>query len=233
MLQPGFDAQALTQKFAQATAKQGESLRQAVFDATLKALQGCELTLANVRKVLKNVTEAASAGTAQNALPGVDAEAMLGKATAGIDGALLQAVQAHRKALQQFVDQGMGLQDERMQGALENIEKMEDVFFKALGTAAKSMDGAMQGPWSQALAALKLKGSDTGAGAHASLEQLAGRAQAALQDNRSASLKHMQTLMTGYAAMVSGVLVGMSDAFAPAAAEAEAKAAPAKSRKKV
>ena len=43
----------------------------------------------------------------------------------------------------------------------------------------------------------------------------------------------MQTLMTGYAAMVSGVLVGMSDAIAPAAAEAEAKAAPAKSRKKV
>ena len=225
MMKSGFDAEALTEQFAQATAKQGDALRKAVSDATLKALQGRELTLDNVRKVLKKVTEAASAGAAKNVLPGVDAEALLGKATAGIDAALLQAVQAHRKALQQFVDQGVGLKDERLQSAMVNIEKMEDVFFKAVGSAAKGMDGALQGPWQQVLAGLKLNGSETGAMASASLEQLAGRAQAALQDGRSAGLRGMQTLMDGYAAMVSGVLIGMSDALAPSATTAGATSA--------
>ena len=226
MMKSGFDAEALTEQFAQATAKQGEALRKAVSEATLKALQGRELTLDTVRKVLKKVTEAASAGAAQNGLPGVDAQALLGQATAGIDAALLQAVQAHRKALQQFVDQGVGLTDDRMQSALANIENMEDVFFKAVRTAAKGVDGALQGPWQQVLAGLKLNGSGTGAMATASLEQLAGSAHAALQDGRSASLRSMRTLMGGYSAMVSGVLIGMSDALAPSGAAAPAAPSP-------
>ena len=52
----------------------------------------------NVRKVLKTVTQAASTGAAKNVLPGVDVEALLGKAFAGMDAALLKSVEAQRKA---------------------------------------------------------------------------------------------------------------------------------------
>src|SRR5436305_15334719 len=103
MLKSGLDPDALTSMFAQASAKQGEALRKAVSDATLRALQGRELTLENIRKVVKNVAEAASTGIARNAAPQVDVEGLIGKALGGIDAALLQAVEANRKALEQVL----------------------------------------------------------------------------------------------------------------------------------
>ena len=99
MIKAGIDQDALITMFAEASAKQGEALRKAVSEATLRALQGRELTLDNIKKVVKNVAEAASAGIARNPAPAIDVEGLLGMALGGIDSALLQAVEANRKAL--------------------------------------------------------------------------------------------------------------------------------------
>jgi phosphoheptose isomerase len=230
MIKSGFDASALADQFAQATTKQGEALRKAVSEATLKALQGRELTLENIRKALKQVTDAASAGAAKNLMPSVDVEALLGKAVAGMDAAVLQTVQAHRKALQQFVDQGIGLQDTQMKSAMANVEKMEDVFFKTIGASAQRADAALQGPWKQALDAMKMKGTETGMQAASSIEELTAQAEKVLREGRSAGMRNAQALMKGYAALVSGVLIGMSDALQPQATAAQAS--PSKTRKK-
>jgi len=231
MTKSGFDASALADMFSQATTKQGEALRKAVSEATLKALQGRELTLDNIRKALKQVTDATSAGVAKNLLPSVDVEALLGKAVAGMDAAVLQTVQAHRKALQAFVDQGIGLQDTQMKSALANVEQMEDMFFKTIGSSAKSADAALQGPWKQVLDAMKMKGTETGLHAASSLEELTAQAEKMLREGRSTSMRNAQALMKGYAALVSGVLIGMTDALQPQAASAP-QAAPSKARKK-
>ena len=227
MIKAGIDQDAMTQMFAQATRKQGEALRKSVSDATLKALQGRELSMENIKKVLKSVTTAAGAGAAQNPLGPVDIEALLGQAFAGMDSALLQAVEAHHKALQQFVDQGVGLQDKQMKGALANIETLEDTFFAAVTQAAKAASGPMQAPWDQVLGAMKLKGTETGVQATQTVEQLMAQAQVALRDSRAAGTKAVQAMLGGYAAMVSGVLIGMSDGLrggeAPAPAAKSAK----------
>ena len=211
MFKAGIDQDAITKMFSEATAKQGEALRKGVGEATLKALQGRELTMENIKKVLKSVTTAASAGAAQNAAGPVDVEAMLTKAFAGMDGALLQAVEAHRKALQQFVDQGTGLQEKQLKGAIANIEKMEDTFFATVTKAAQGASGPMQGPWEHVLSAMKMKGTDTGAQATQTVEQLMAQAQATLREGRAASVKTAQAMLDGYAALVSGVLIGMSE----------------------
>ncbi|MDH5539958.1 MAG: hypothetical protein OEY03_11200 [Rhizobacter sp.] len=213
MIKSGIDQDAIAKMFAQASAHQGDALRKAVSDMMLKALQGRELTLSNVRSVLKATTDAASSGAAKNVLPAVDVEALLAKATAGMDAALLQAVQAHRKALQQFVDQGVGVQDKQMKSALANIEKMEDMFFTTVSKAAAEADVALKGPWEQVLSAMKMKGTDTGAQARASLEQLTAQAQSALREGRAAGMRSAQAMMDSYAALVSGVLIGMSDSL--------------------
>ena len=88
----GIDQQGLINMFAEATAKQGEQVRKTVYEATLKALQGRELTLQNIRTALKSVTQAINAGAAKNALPEVDVESMIGQAIEGMDDALLKAV---------------------------------------------------------------------------------------------------------------------------------------------
>lgn len=230
MFKAGIDQDAIVTMFSQATAKQGEALRKAVSEATLKALQGRELTMENIKKVLKSVTSAASTGAAQNVASPVDVEAMLTKAFAGMDGALLQAVEAHRKALQQFVEQGTGLQEKQLKGAIANIEKMEDTFFATVTKAAQAASGPMQGPWEHVLSAMKMKGTDTGAQATQTVEQLMVQAQATLREGRAAGAKTAQAMLDGYAALVSGVLIGMSEGL-QSGGSADAGAA-AKTKKK-
>ncbi len=161
MIKSGIDASALVDQFAQATAKQGEALRKAVSEATLKALQGRELTLDNIRKVLKTVTDAASAGAAKSGLPSVDVRRRCSaKAFAGMDAAAAaDGARRNRKALQQFVDQGIGLQDKQMKSAMANLEKMEDMFFKAIGSSAKSAERPCRGRGSRCSTAMKMKGT--------------------------------------------------------------------------
>ena len=220
MMKAGIDQDAIIDMFSQATARQGDALRKAVSEATLKALQGRELTLENIRKVLKTVTQASTAGAALNPAGPVDVEAMLGKAFAGMDAALLQAVQANQKALEQFVGQGVGLQDKQMKSALANIEKMEDVFFSTVSKAVQGASGPMQGPWEQVLKGMKLSGTDTGAQATQSVEQLMQQAQTALRDGRAGGVRAAQAMMDSYAALVSGVLIGMSEGLSQGGTEA-------------
>ena len=210
MMKSGIDQDALIRQFAEASSKQGEALRKTVAEATLKALQGRELTLENIRKVIKSVTQAASAGAAQNPAPAVDVEAMLGKALAGMDAALLQAVEANRKALAQFVEHGAGLQEKQLKEAIANVEKMEDVFFAAVAKASQG-SGPLQGQWEQVLGALKMKGTDTGAQASAAVEQVMSQAQSALREGRATGMRAAQAMLDSYAALVSGVLIGMSE----------------------
>jgi len=157
------------------------------------------------------VTQAASTGAAQSGLPQVDVEALLGKAFAGMDGALLQAVEANRRALQQFVDQGVGLQEGPLQNALADLEKMEDVFISTVSKAAQGAGAQLQAPWGQVLESMKLKGTSTGAQAASTVEQLMAQAQSAMRDSRAMGLRTAKALMDSYSALVSGVLIGMSE----------------------
>jgi hypothetical protein len=76
---------------------------------------------------------------------------------------------------------------------------------------------------------MKMKGTDTGGQAASAVEQLMAQTQAALRDSRSAGLRTAQALMDGYSAMVSGVLIGMSEGLQQGSAST---AAAAKTRKK-
>ena len=228
MIKSGIDHDAMVAMFSEASAKQSEVLRKAVSEATLKALQGRELTLQNIRGVLKTVTQAASAGAAQNAAPPVDVEALLGTAFAGMDAALLQAVEANRKALQQFVDQGVGLQEERVQSALADLEKMEDMFISTVSKAAQSAAAPLQDQWGHVIESMKLKGTDTGAQAASTVEQLMAQAQSAMRDSRAIGARTAKALMESYSALVSGVLIGMSQGLQ----QGGAASAPKGTRKK-
>lgn len=211
MMKSGIDQKALADMFTNATSKQGEALRQAVSSATLKALQGREMTVKNIQGVLKSVTQAASAGAAGSSLPAVDVEALLGKALAGMDAALLQAVEAQRKALEQFVEQGVSTQEKQLKGALGDLEKMEDMFFSTVTKAAQAASEQLQGPWTQVLESMQMKGTASGAQATATVEQLMASAQQASREGRAAGAKAAEALMKGYATLVSGVLIGMSE----------------------
>lgn len=213
MPKPMFDVDALIAQFESATAQQGTQLRKATTEATLAALQGRELTLKNIRAALKQVAEAASAGAAKNAMPGVDAEGLLDQAVAGMDAAMLKAVEANRVALATLTQQGADLREKHLSKALADLEKMEDTLFDAVKKAAAGAGEPLAGAWGPVLEKMQAGGTLSGAKAAATAEQMAEQMQQAMRSTRAASLRAAQALAESYTAMVSGVLIGMSDAL--------------------
>jgi len=112
------------------------------------------------------------------------------------------------------------LQDKQMQTALANIEKMEDVFFSTVGKAAQGAGSQLQGPWEQVLKGMKLSGTDTGAQATETVEQLVAQARTTLREGRATSMRAAQAMMDSYAALVSGVLIGMSEGLTQGVSDA-------------
>jgi hypothetical protein len=227
----GFEPDALVEMFATASAKQTAQVKDAVTRATLAALQGRELTIKNIRDALKRVGEAANAGVMKNSLPAADAEKLLSGAVSGMDQALLKAVEANQRALQQIVQQGADLKDKHLKKALDDLEKFEDLLFGAIKSAAGSAGSKIAGPWEQVLDRMKAGGTLSGAQASATVEDLAAQMQSAIRTGRAASLRAAQTLAESYTALVSGVLIGMSDALRQGAAAPPAPA-PAAAKKR-
>ena len=213
MAKPMFDADALISMFQGATARQGAQLQKAASDATLAALQGRELSLKNIRGALKQVAEAASAGVAKNMVAGVDPEALLDKAVAGMDQAMLKAVEANRTALSTLMAQGADMRDKHLQKALDDLEKMEDSLLGAVKKAAEGAGAPLANAWGPILEKMQAGGTLSGAQANITAEQLAAQMQTAVRSSRAASMKAAQALAESYTAMVSGVLIGMSEAL--------------------
>jgi hypothetical protein len=69
----------------------------------------------------------------------------------------------------------------------------------------------MQGPWQHVLEAMKVKGSDSGAKAASTVEQMMSQTQQAVRAGRASGLKAAQAMLDSYSALVSGVLIGMSE----------------------
>jgi hypothetical protein len=87
--------------------------------------------------------------------------------------------------------------------------------------------GPMQGAWSEVLDKLQIKGSGMGAHAQDTIEQLTTQAQASLREGRAMGLKAAHALLDSYAALASGVLIGMSQGLKQEdAGDSEARAKP-------
>ena len=214
MTKPGFDSEALISMFENASARGGAKLREGVEQATLAALQGRELTLKNIRGALESVTAAVSQGAARN-VAGIDAAGMVDKAVKGMDDALAKAVQANRAALQQFVDRGADLREKQWKKALEDLDRFEETL---MGAVRKAADGAgpLTAPWQQVLEKMQAGGTASGASAATTAEQFASQMQDGLRSSRMAGMRVAKALADSYAAMASGVLVGMQAAMSGA-----------------
>jgi uncharacterized protein (DUF2062 family) len=213
MTQPMFDPEALVAMFEQASAQHTEQLRKATSGALLAAMQGRELTLKNLRSAMKSVAEAASAGVAKNTLPGVDPQAMLDSAVAGMDDAMLKAVEANRVALQQLSNQGADLREKHLSKALDDLDKLEDTMFATLKKAADGAGAPLAAAWGGVLEKVQAGGTLSGAQASATVEQMAEQMTSAMRQTRRASVRAATAMAESYAALASGVLLGMAEAL--------------------
>jgi hypothetical protein len=144
MIKVPVDADEMLKNMAAEAVRQGDDVRNAVRELTLKALRSRELSLTHIRQVLKTITEGVSMGSAQ---PGVKVEQTFESALAGMDDALLKVVEANRMALQQFASHGQSFRESHVKKALTDLEKLEDDFLKTVKQAAAKSTKQLKQRW--------------------------------------------------------------------------------------
>jgi hypothetical protein len=198
----------LKQMTAQAVA-QGESLRSTVRDVTLQALQSRELSLAQIKSVIKSVTQGVNLGAMQGNL---DGDEIFEQALAGMDDALLKVVEASRIALHQIAGEGE-FRDSNLKKALGDLEKLEDEFLATVKKAASGAGMPFKSQWSGALEEQMSAGTATGQQVMAMMEQYGSQIQKAARAQRDAGFRAAHALAQNFATLASGVLIGLTEAM--------------------
>jgi hypothetical protein len=200
----------LLKQMASESFKQGENLRAAVRDLTLQALQARELTLAQIKQVVRSVTEGVNLGAAGT---NIDVEKALSDAVSGMDDALLKAAQASQLALRQLTGAGQEFEQSQLRQALDDLERLEDEFLTTIKQASDSASEKVRSQWAEVLKNTKVTGTDTGGQVTAMAEEFGKRVQAGIRESRAASFKGAHALSQNYATLASGVLIGLSEAL--------------------
>jgi hypothetical protein len=189
--------------------KQQTKIRSAVRDIMLKALQARELGLGQINSVVRNVTAGVNAGLGDKA----NVEKVLADAVAGMDDALLKVVEANQVALTKLTEGGASFEESSVKKALEELEKFEDRFRDGINQGAQEAGARFTQQWASILEKIPHGGTDTGERVMQTITAHAQQARDAMTQSREAGLKAAHTLTQNYATLVSGVLMGLSEAM--------------------
>ena len=210
MVQSVVEIDEFLKKQASAAVKQGEDLRAAVRELTLNALRNRALTLAQIKQVLKSVSAGVNVGAAKSKM---DIDQVLEQAVAGMDDALLKAVQANHLALQQVAAAGQSFEQSQVKKALQELERLEDEFLNAVKQASEGAPKSMRAHWANVLQQKEVSGTEAGELAAATMKAFAERTQSAMRDQRRAGAKAAQAFSQNFATLASGILTGLSEAL--------------------
>ena len=210
MVQSVVEIDEFLKKQASAAVKQGEDLRAAVRELTLNALRNRALTLAQIKQVLKSVSAGVNVGAAKSKM---DIDQVPEQAVAGMDDALLKAVQANHLALQQVAAAGQSFEQSQVKKALQELERLEDEFLNAVKQASEGAPKSMRAHWANVLQQKEVSGTEAGEQAAATMKAFAERTQSAMRDQRRAGAKAAQAFSQNFATLASGLLTGLSKAL--------------------
>lgn len=200
------DADEVLKGLAREAVKQGENLRAGVRELTLNALRGRELTVEQIKRVVRAVTEGVSLGATTS---GADADHVLGEAFSGLDEAVLKAVQANHLALQQLSAQGQG--GSKLQKALDELEKLEDEFLQTVRDATRKGSQQMRDQWAKLLQQKEDAGTATQAQIEQTVEEFGERMRDAVRQQRRLAVKAGEAMAENFATLASGILIGLTE----------------------
>lgn len=209
-MNPAIDPNELLQTMAAKAVEHGDTLRQSVRDLTLKALSSREATLEQVNKVLEAVTAGVSRGAATAK---VDSAKILKDALAGMDEAVMKVVEANQIALKKLTDQGSDFEQSQLKKRLDEVKSLESQFVSSVQKAAEGASAPLQAAWAPVLAQFRTSGSQTGAEAQRFAETFAANMKQQMEASRETAFKAAHTLTQNYATVVSGILMGLSEAY--------------------
>jgi ElaB/YqjD/DUF883 family membrane-anchored ribosome-binding protein len=220
MPNPATDIDQVLKSLASQSIKQGRDVRATVRNLTLKSLQQRELTLEQIRKVLRSIIEGVSLGVGKREMK---VEKALSDTVAGMDDALLKVVHASNVALHRLTGDGYDFEDSNLKRALDELEKLEDEFLGSIMAAADSAGEKIRAPWQRVLKRTKVAGTATGAQVASTLRDYAKRAKAAMRAQRETGFRAAYLLTQNFSILASGILIGMSEGLGAKTAGAKPK----------
>ncbi|HWZ87797.1 MAG TPA: DUF6781 family protein, partial [Polyangiaceae bacterium] len=96
---------------------------------------------------------------------------------------------------------------------LKQLESFEEKFLDSVKQASQKASEQVQEQWKVILDKIPRGGTETGAEVTETLKTRAREAQIAARSTREAGFKMIHTLSQNYATLVSGVLIGLSEAL--------------------
>ena len=96
---------------------------------------------------------------------------------------------------------------------LKELEAFEEKFLEGIQAATRKASDNTKEQWMTILGNIHPGGTDSGARAAETLETYTHQAKTAMRSSRETGLKFMHSLTANYATLVSGVLIGLSEAF--------------------
>jgi hypothetical protein len=141
-----------------------------------------------------------------------DTDEVFGQALAGMDDALLRAVEASRIALHQITGE-REFSDSHLKKALDDLERLEDEFLATVKKTAASGGAPFKSQWGGALEEQMSAGTATGQQVMALVEQYGDQVRQTARAQRDAGFRAAHALAQNFAALASGVLIGMAEAM--------------------
>jgi Family of unknown function (DUF6781) len=204
------DPDEMLKSFAAEAVKGSAHVRATIRNLTLQALQARELSLKQIGSVVRNVTEGVNLGVADEKR---SVEKTLSSAFAGMDDALLKVVEANKVALERLTESGASFEQSGIKKGLKELEAFEEKFLEGVKAATRKASESTKEQWAAILKNVHPGETDSGARAAKTLEAYEHHAKAAIRSSRETGLKLMHSVTQNYATLVSGVLIGLSEAF--------------------
>jgi hypothetical protein len=169
-----------------------------------------ELSLKQINSVVRNISAGVNLGVGDGK---VDTGKALTEALAGMDDALLKVVEANKITLQKPTEGGASFEDSSLKKGLKQLKSFEEEFLDSVKQASQKASEQVQEQWKVILDKIPRGGTETGAEVTETLKTRAREAQIAARSTREAGFKMIHTLSQNYATLVSGVLIGLSEAL--------------------
>ncbi|MEW6563250.1 MAG: DUF6781 family protein [Pseudomonadota bacterium] len=195
---------------ASASVSEGNDIRSRVYSLTLNALKQRKLESAEVREVVKSLTEGISIGAEKRA---ADSKQALGEAFAGLDDAMKKSAEAFHLALEQLTASGKEFNDGDLKIALDNLKQTEEAFMSTVQHVSESAGERIRAEWRDLLTHARHTGTDTGRQVASTLGAFSNHARSVTHDAQTNGLSAAREFGARLTLAASGILAGIADAL--------------------
>lgn len=193
---------------AATAAEKVTDLRATVRDMTLRALKARELNLAELKNVVRAVSEGISIGLEKR---GGELKGAASEALGGLDEAVKKSAEATKLAAEQLLSQGKEFTDQDLKPVFEDLKRLESELLDAVSDAADRAGSRVKQELSDLVTHARRAGTDTGRLVSDTLSEFNGRLAGAVKGGAAEGATAARELSKRLAVVASGILSGMAD----------------------